>query len=135
MSRKKGSHKAKVGFGIDIGGSGIKGAPVDLRKGRLVADRLKIETPQPSTPEAIALAVRNLGKTSPEWLAWATNGWFDRADANYEDGVGWHFNPEFRTGPITFARMAGIRIGTKVASKNCGPTDNLMPLDTSAKNG
>jgi polyphosphate glucokinase len=60
MSKKKDSHKAKVGFGVDIGGSGIKGAPVDLRKGGLVADRLKFETPQPSTPDAVALAVRKL---------------------------------------------------------------------------
>jgi polyphosphate glucokinase len=41
-------------FGIDFGGSGIKGAPVDLDAGALAGDRLKIKTPQPSTPEAVA---------------------------------------------------------------------------------
>ena len=41
-------------FGIDFGGSGIKGAPVDLDVGDLAGDRLKIKTPQPSTPEAVA---------------------------------------------------------------------------------
>ncbi|MDO5727836.1 MAG: ROK family protein, partial [Bowdeniella nasicola] len=40
-------------FGIDIGGSGIKGAPVDLTAGDFAAERLRIPTPQPSTPKAI----------------------------------------------------------------------------------
>ncbi|HEY9376117.1 MAG TPA: ROK family protein [Jiangellaceae bacterium] len=38
------------GFGIDIGGSGIKGAPVDIRKGEFAAERVRIATPEPSTP-------------------------------------------------------------------------------------
>ena len=41
-------------FGIDFGGSGIKGAPVDLDRGDFAADRVKIKTPQPSTPGAVA---------------------------------------------------------------------------------
>ncbi len=44
------SHHA---FGVDIGGSGIKGAPVDLRTGELTHDRFRIETPQPATPAAV----------------------------------------------------------------------------------
>ncbi len=44
-------------FGIDIGGSGIKGAPVDIKKGVLLAERHRIPTPQPATPEAVAQAV------------------------------------------------------------------------------
>ncbi|MDT7645902.1 MAG: polyphosphate glucokinase, partial [Pseudonocardiales bacterium] len=40
----------KHGFGIDIGGSGIKGAPVDLRRGKLADDRFRVPTPQPATP-------------------------------------------------------------------------------------
>lgn len=44
-------------LGIDIGGSGIKGAPVDLDRGELTADRLRIPTPQPSKPRAVAEAV------------------------------------------------------------------------------
>lgn len=40
-------------LGIDIGGSGIKGAPVDLATGQFADDRLRIETPHPSTPEAV----------------------------------------------------------------------------------
>jgi polyphosphate glucokinase len=44
-------------LGIDIGGSGIKGAPVDLTTGELITDRLKIETPSPSTPKNVAKVV------------------------------------------------------------------------------
>jgi polyphosphate glucokinase len=40
-------------FGIDVGGSGIKGAPVDTETGELLAERVRIKTPKPSTPEAI----------------------------------------------------------------------------------
>jgi len=41
-------------FGIDIGGSGIKGAPVDIGTGEFTAERVRVETPQPATPRAIA---------------------------------------------------------------------------------
>jgi polyphosphate glucokinase len=40
-------------FGIDVGGSGIKGAPVDTETGELVAERMRIKTPRPARPEAI----------------------------------------------------------------------------------
>jgi polyphosphate glucokinase len=42
-----------LGFGVDIGGSGIKGCLVDLDKGELQGERLRIETPQPSLPEPV----------------------------------------------------------------------------------
>ncbi|WHM36834.1 polyphosphate--glucose phosphotransferase [Streptomyces sp. BPTC-684] len=41
-------------FGVDIGGSGIKGAPVDLERGDLTQERYKVLTPHPATPEAVA---------------------------------------------------------------------------------
>jgi polyphosphate glucokinase len=41
------------GFGVDIGGSGIKGCPVDLEAGVLLGERVRVETPQPSTPGAV----------------------------------------------------------------------------------
>ncbi len=40
-------------LGIDIGGSGIKGAPVDIPAGQLAAERFRIPTPQPSSPDRI----------------------------------------------------------------------------------
>lgn len=45
---------AHVGCGIDIGGSGVKGALVDLETGEFIGERVRIDTPQPSTPEAVA---------------------------------------------------------------------------------
>lgn len=45
------------GFGVDVGGSGVKGGIVDLDTGQLIGDRFKLLTPQPSTPEAVARTV------------------------------------------------------------------------------
>ena len=52
--------KGRTAFGIDIGGSGIKGAPVDLRTGEFTADRVRIPTPQPATPPAVAQVVAQI---------------------------------------------------------------------------
>jgi polyphosphate glucokinase len=52
--------KARTGFGVDIGGSGIKGALVDLDRGDLATERVKYLTPHPSTPEAVADVVARL---------------------------------------------------------------------------
>lgn len=48
------------GFGVDIGGSGIKGGVVDLEAGKLIGDRLRIPTPQPSKPDAVADVVAEI---------------------------------------------------------------------------
>jgi polyphosphate glucokinase len=47
-------------LGIDIGGTGIKGAPVDLDKGDLSGDRVRILTPSPATPDAVAVVVKEV---------------------------------------------------------------------------
>ncbi|HET9523553.1 MAG TPA: ROK family protein [Terrimicrobiaceae bacterium] len=47
-------------LGIDIGGTGIKGAPVDVETGQLTAERFRIETPQPSVPNAVADVVKQV---------------------------------------------------------------------------
>jgi len=47
-------------LGIDIGGSGIKGAIVDTKKGELVSERLRIPTPKPATPEAVSEVIRTI---------------------------------------------------------------------------
>ena len=41
-------------LGIDIGGTGIKGAPVDTDQGKILDERFRVLTPQPSTPEMVA---------------------------------------------------------------------------------
>jgi polyphosphate glucokinase len=56
-------------LGIDIGGSGIKGAPVDIKKGTLAAERHRIPTPQPSQPndvvDVVAQIVRHFDWDGP----------------------------------------------------------------------
>jgi len=47
-------------LGVDIGGSGVKAAPVDTTSGELIAERQKFETPQPSTPDAVTEVVQKL---------------------------------------------------------------------------
>jgi len=44
-------------LGIDIGGSGIKGAPVDVDAGALIEERVRVETPRPATPDAVLPAL------------------------------------------------------------------------------
>ena len=56
-------------FGIDVGGSGIKGGVVDLNTGLLIGERVKLLTPRPATPSAvartIAAVVNEFGWTGP----------------------------------------------------------------------
>ncbi|SFL09249.1 polyphosphate--glucose phosphotransferase [Geodermatophilus ruber] len=56
-----------LGFGVDIGGSAIKGGLVDLDKGALRGERLRIETPQPAVPgpvyDVVARIVDSFGWT------------------------------------------------------------------------
>ena len=47
-------------LGIDIGGSGVKGAVVDTRTGDLVSERVRVPTPDPSTPDNVAIVVKEL---------------------------------------------------------------------------
>ena len=47
-------------LGIDVGGSGIKGAPVDIETGRLLAERVRIKTPKEAEPEPVAETVAQI---------------------------------------------------------------------------
>ncbi len=47
-------------LGIDIGGTGIKAAPVDVTHGKLTADRVKLDTPHPAKPDDVTEVVRQL---------------------------------------------------------------------------
>jgi polyphosphate glucokinase len=59
-------------LGIDIGGTGIKAAPVDTTKGTLLTERVKVETPHPAQPDAVAAVVaqhvKNFDWTGPAGL-------------------------------------------------------------------
>jgi polyphosphate glucokinase len=64
MAKTKSKRKttSNIVLGIDIGGTGIKGALVDVNKGILASERHRIDTPQPATPEAIAKVVNEIVK-------------------------------------------------------------------------
>jgi polyphosphate glucokinase len=47
-------------LGIDVGGTGIKGAIVDVNTGKLTTERHRIPTPKPATPEAIANTIQEI---------------------------------------------------------------------------
>ncbi len=54
------SAPTNTAFGIDIGGTGIKGGIVDLDTGTLIGDRFRLDTPQPATPDAVAATVQSV---------------------------------------------------------------------------
>ncbi|MFF9123593.1 polyphosphate--glucose phosphotransferase [Streptomyces sp. NPDC014889] len=78
-------------FGVDIGGSGIKGAPVDLDRGALAQERHKVLTPHPATPGTVADGVKEVvdhfGWTGPVGLTFpgvVTGGATVRTAANVD---------------------------------------------------
>ena len=52
----------RVGIGVDVGGSGIKAAAVDLDTGELIGLRHRVPTPQPSTPAAVVASIARMVK-------------------------------------------------------------------------
>lgn len=50
----------RIAIGVDVGGSGIKAAVVDVESGRLRSERLRVPTPQPSTPARVAASISRL---------------------------------------------------------------------------
>jgi polyphosphate glucokinase len=87
-------------LGIDIGGSGIKGAPVNTEMGELLAPRYRIPTPQPSKPEAVAEVVAQVVKN----FAW-------------KGQIGCGFPAVIRNGvAYTAANVSKKWIGTDAAS-------------------
>lgn len=58
----------RIAIGVDVGGSGIKAAVVDIETGRLITERIRVATPKPSTPDkvnaSIGRIVRRLVKTA-----------------------------------------------------------------------
>ncbi|WP_315986088.1 ROK family protein [Streptomyces sp. t39] len=79
-------------FGVDIGGSGIKGAPVDLERGDLAEERHKVLTPHPATPDAVAdgvaEVVAHFGWTGPVGITFpgVVTGGITRTAANVDKG-------------------------------------------------
>lgn len=93
-------------LGIDIGGSGIKGAPVNIESGEMLAPRHRIPTPQPAKPEAVAQVVAQVAKH----FAWS-------------GPIGCGFPAVIRNGVVyTAANVSKKWIGTNAASLFAGAT-------------
>lgn len=60
MGNGTGHHAASHILGLDVGGSGIKGAIVDTHTGTMIAERHRIETPQPATPDGIVETIARI---------------------------------------------------------------------------
>ncbi|WP_035798304.1 polyphosphate--glucose phosphotransferase [Kitasatospora mediocidica] len=79
-------------FGVDIGGSGIKGAPVDLERGALAEPRHKVLTPHPASPESVVAVVKEIvdhfGHRGPVGLTFpgVVVGGHTRTAANVNEG-------------------------------------------------
>jgi polyphosphate glucokinase len=52
----------RIAIGIDVGGSGIKAAAVDVDAGQFISERLRVATPDPSTPEAVIATIGRLAR-------------------------------------------------------------------------
>jgi len=100
-------------LGVDIGGSGIKGAPIDLKTGKLKTERRRIETPQPATPKAVSKTLAKL----VEHFEWT-------------DSIGCGFPAVIQNGVVTTASNIDEKwIGTnaeKLFSKTSGCTVNVV---------
>ncbi|MFH8434215.1 polyphosphate--glucose phosphotransferase [Streptomyces sp. NPDC018007] len=130
-------------FGVDIGGSGIKGAPVDLDRGDLAQERHKVLTPHPATPDGVAGCVAEvvghfdwsgpIGVTFPgvvtdgitRTAANVDKGWIDTdARALLAERIGQ---------PVTIlndADAAGVAEMTFGAGKGCTGTVILLTFGT-----
>ena len=107
------------GFGVDVGGSGIKGSPVDIDGGVLADERLRIPTPEPSTPDAVADAaveiVEKFGWTGPVGvtLPCVVKQGTAHTAANVDDS--WIGRPLSRVEELTGTRVAYVtRLGEGV---------------------
>ena len=87
---------ADLAIGLDFGGSGIKGAVVDVRIGQLVGDRLRVPTPQPSVPREVVAVMDGLVRRLA--AAWSPN--------------------EGNVFPVGVGIPAAIRNGTTVTAAN-----------------
>jgi polyphosphate glucokinase len=95
---------ADVRFGIDIGGTGVKGAAVDVTTGQLTTERVRVLTPRPATPESVV----------PVAVALVTS-------ASYTGAVGCAFPAVIKDGvAFTAANIDPSWIGTSVSAAVSG---------------
>jgi polyphosphate glucokinase len=131
-------------MGVDIGGSGIKGAPVDLERGDLAQERHKVLTPHPATPEGVAgcvvEVVRHFGWEGPVGVTFpgVVTGGVTRSAANVDKGWVGTDAAALLSGrldglPVTVlndADAAGVAEMTYGAGRGRGGTVILLTLGT-----
>lgn len=102
-------------LGIDIGGSGIKGAPVDIEAGALADERYRLETPHPATPDAV---VTVLAEVAARWKGGKGGGKDSGKHAGDEaDAIGVTFPGVVRQGVIgTAANLHPDWVGVDAAA-------------------
>lgn len=96
------SRPGDLAIGIDFGGSGIKGAVVDISTGQFVGDRIRIPTPQPSRPREVVGVMDGLVRSLSAALA-----------ANAERLI---------SGPLSDADAAVLPVGVGIPSATRGGT-------------
>ncbi len=104
-------------LGIDIGGTGIKAAPVDVAAGRLTADRVKLPTPHPATPQAVAAVIRELVQQF---------GWDGPAGVTFPGVVE---SGTVRTGPNMDPGWIGVNASAFLGEAIGGPATVLNDAD------
>ena len=101
------ANPSDLAIGIDFGGSGIKGAVVDVRTGSLVGDRLRVPTPQPSVPREVVAVMDGLIRRLVEpWAPGEADGF-----------------------PVGVGIPAAIRNGTTMTAANIDSTWKGFPAE------
>lgn len=107
-------------LGIDVGGSGIKSALVDVSDGSMITERARVDTPQPATPEACSTVVREMVETY-----------------DYDGPIGVGFPAVIRRGIVETANnidptWIGVRVEELFASTTGSEVDVLNDADAAA---
>jgi polyphosphate glucokinase len=102
------SRPSDLAIGIDFGGSGIKGAVVDVRSGQFVGDRVRIPTPQPSLPRDVVGVMGELVRRLFEPLTAGESAPISAADA--------------AAMPLGIGIPAATRAGTVLTAANIDPS-------------
>src|SRR5262249_42142950 len=118
-------------LGIDIGGTGMKAALVDVATGTMLTERRKIATPRPSTPEAVTDVVRELAGS----VGWAegTGATLPRVGAGGTGRTAAHREPPWIG--TNAAKLFGMAIGTEVAVLNDADAAGIAEVTFGAGRG
>jgi len=99
-------------LGFDVGGSGIKGALVNTKKGELASDRMRIETPNPATPKSVSSIIKKITESF-----------------EYKGGIGVAFPAAVQNGVVrTASNIDGSWIGENAEQLFSGATGSRVTV-------